>query len=103
MSSKILGKESDYFARLAVNAVQSVKMTNMDGKSKYPLSAIHVLKSHGKSSIESELVNGGFALNTARAAQGMPTSISDCKIALLDMNLQRHRMGQGISINIKDP
>lgn len=103
MSSKILGKESDYFARLAVNAVQSVKMTNIEGKSKYPLSAIHVLKSHGKSSIESELINGGFALNTSRAAQGMPTSISECKIALLDMNLQRHRMGQGISINIKDP
>ena len=110
MSSKIIGLEGDFFARIAVDAVKSVRMKSIDttgnGKQrfKYPLSAIHILKAHGKSSTESELVHGGFALNTTRAAQGMPTSITNgCKIALLDMNLQRHRMGHGIAINIKDP
>ena len=157
MSSKIIGKESDFFSKLAVDAVKSVKMnataadvagydamgsgggggdaeappassvesTSQEGGSanaaaagtggskkqryKYPLSAIHILKAHGKSSMESHLIDGGFAINAMRAAQGMPTfveSTSDqpvVKIAMLDMNLQRHRMGMGVQVIVKDP
>jgi len=105
MSSKIIGKESDFFANLAVQATKSVKRTNADGKDKYPLSAIHILKSHGQSSMESHLVDGGFALNATRAAQGMPTCVDggNVKIALLDMNLQKHRMAMGVQITVKDP
>lgn len=139
MSSKIIGKESDYFAKMAVDAVKSVKMNatqadqagyeasndytaatsaaaaaaagNANGKKryKYPLSAIHILKAHGKSSMESNLIDGGFAINAQRAAQGMPTfveSLADgqpVKIAMLDMNLQRHRMGMGVQVIVKDP
>ena len=103
MNSKLIGMESDFFARMAVDAVKSVRMSAGNNKFKYPLSAIHILKAHGRSSTESELIDGGFALNITRAAQGMPTNLTNCKIALLDMNLQRHRMGHGISINIKDP
>jgi T-complex protein 1 subunit alpha len=131
MSSKIIGKEGDFFAELAVKAVKSVKTLNKDyssssingssgGKNsssssskkqpqyKYPLSAIHILKAHGKSSTESYLMEGGFALAATRAAQGMPTHLEGdangvVKIAMLDMNLQRHRMAMGISIQVKDP
>lgn len=180
MSSKIIGKESDFFAKLAVDAVKSVKMkattadsagynvssenggvengdvsanghnggavgstndptavattsdnsatvstastsatsTNASAASsapvgkniryKYPLSAIHILKAHGKSSLESHFIDGGFALNAMRAAQGMPTAVegsidSPIKIAMLDMNLQRHRMAMGVQIVVKDP
>ena len=128
MSSKIIGKESEYFAKLAVDAVKSVKMTatkadvagyeamgdntpavNGSEKYKYPLSAIHILKAHGKSSMESHLIDGGFAINAMRAAQGMPTSVESStdsptvKIAMLDMNLQRHRMGMGVQVIVKDP
>ena len=145
MSSKILGKEMDYFSKLAVDAVKSVKMNataadvagydamggNQRGDSnvamptgsagaststaagkkqryKYPLSAIHILKAHGKSSMESTLIDGGFAINAMRAAQGMPTFVESTndeplKIAMLDMNLQRHRMGMGVQVIVKDP
>ena len=105
MSSKIIGKESDFFANLAVQATKSVKRVNAEGKSKYPLSAIHILKSHGKSSMESHLVDGGFCINATRASQGMPTRVDggNVKIAMLDMNLQRHRMAMGVQITVKDP
>jgi T-complex protein 1 subunit alpha len=105
MSSKILGKEADFFAQLSVNAVKSVQMQGHGGKFKYPLSAIHILKAHGQGSLESHLVEGGFALNATRAAQGMPTSVDggNVKIALLDMNLQRHRMAMGITVTVTDP
>ena len=105
MSSKILGPESVFFARMAVDAVKSVKMkAEINGKQthKYPISAIHILKAHGKSSMESHIVNG-FALNVTRAAQGMPTHIKNVKIAMLDMNLQRHRLAMGVQVIVKDP
>ena len=129
MSSKIIGKEEDFFAQIAVDAVKSVKMKASladqlenesyespssgeggagasadDGKVryKYPLSAINILKVHGKSSLESQLVDG-FALNATRAAQGMPTQVANARIAFLDMNLQRHRMAMGVQVIIKDP
>ena len=128
MSSKIIGKEADLFSKMAVDAVKSVKMmasaadiagansTNDDGNNnsgntryKYPLSAIHILKAHGKSSAESHLIDGGFAINAMKAAQGMPSAVESTeetgpvKIAMLDMNLQRHRMGMGIQVVLKDP
>jgi len=110
MSSKLIGKEGDFFANLAVEATQSVATVSPnDGKTKYPLSAIHILKAHGKSSSESYLMKGGFCLNATRAAQGMPTAVGDpdgdeeIKIAMIDMNLQKHRMAMGVSIQVKDP
>lgn len=128
MSSKIIGKEADLFSKMAVDAVKSVKMmasaadiagansSNDEGNSnsgrtrfKYPLSAIHILKAHGKSSAESHLIDGGFAINAMKASQGMPSAVESTeengpvKIAMLDMNLQRHRMGMGIQVVLKDP
>jgi len=95
---------------LAVEAVKSVEtIKDSDGKSRYPLSAIHILKAHGQSCMQSKLLVGGFALSAARAAQGMPTHIEAgkegemIKICLLDMNLQRHRMGMGVTLQVIDP
>lgn len=58
MSSKLLAAESDFFSNLVVTAMQNVKMTNTAGDVKYPVKAVHILKTHGKSSTESTLVNG---------------------------------------------
>merc|ERR1719162_2730309 len=111
MSSKIIGKEGDFFATMAVEAVQSVAMTKevsgkngtVKTKTVYPLSAIHILKVHGKASRESYLMKGGFVLNATRASQGMPANLGDkddesseVKIAFIDMNLQKHRMAMGV-------
>ncbi len=69
MSSKIIGAEAEFFATMAVEAVQRVRIETVKGKEKYPVDAISILKAHGKSMRESELVDG-YALNCTRAAQG---------------------------------
>lgn len=81
MSSKIIGADSDFFSNLAVNAALQVK-TEKDGKAKCPISNIHVLKSHGQSILDSQLVDG-FALNCTRAAQGMPTIVKNAKVSII--------------------
>lgn len=96
MNSKLL--DDAKFAQLTVDAVLSVE--NKATK-KYPINAIHILKAHGSG--QSSLLQNGFAIAATRAAQGMPTSLTNCKIACLDMNLQRHRMGLGVSITVTDP
>ena len=102
MSSKIIGGESEFFANLAVDAVTAIKTTNNKGKVKYPIKSINILKAHGKSLKESQLVNG-YALNCQRAAQGMPTFIKGAKIALLDIDLRKMKLALGVQVLVNDP
>lgn len=101
MASKLLAPHDGFWSKLAVDAVKSVRTQTVDGKARYPVTAIHILKAHGKSSLESELVNG-FALNNCRAAQGMPTTVENAKIALLDFPLQRHKISMGVQVEVED-
>ncbi len=78
-------------------SLQSVKATSDQGKVRYPVKAINVLKAHGKSAAESRLLNG-YALNLGRAAQGMPRHVSPAKVACLDMNLQKTRLQMGVQV-----
>ena len=63
---------------------------------------INILKAHGKSAKDSYLLNG-YALNTGRAAQGMPTRVAPARIACLDFNLQKTKMQMGVQVLVSDP
>uniref|UniRef100_A0A6V1SRC7 T-complex protein 1 subunit alpha n=1 Tax=Heterosigma akashiwo TaxID=2829 RepID=A0A6V1SRC7_HETAK len=104
MSSKIIGSDSAFFADMAVRAVTSVRVDKTENGrqvARYPVGAIHVLKCHGQSSRESHLVDG-FALNAVRASQAMPRRVENAKIAIVDFNLQKHKMQMGIQVVVED-
>merc|ERR1719161_501128 len=103
LSSKFIGEDLQTFATMVVDAVKSVKIIAPDGKPKYPIAQINVIKSHGKSAAESKLILNGYALQLARAAQGMPTKVSPAKIAMIDFDLKKHRMHMGVNIVVDDP
>ncbi|KAK4379441.1 hypothetical protein RND71_001303 [Anisodus tanguticus] len=102
MSSKLIADDSDFFANMVVEAVQAVKMTNVRGEVKYPIKGINLLKAHGKSAKDSYLLKG-YALNTGRAAQGMPLRVAPAHIACLDFNLQKTKMQMGVQVLVTDP
>lgn len=102
MSSKIIGSEADYFAELCVDAAMTVKRTDKAGKVTFPINTINVLKSHGKSSKETMLING-YALNCTRASDAMPRKVVNAKIACLDFSLQKAKMHLGISVVVENP
>jgi len=103
LSSKFVGSEMKTFAKLVVDAVKAVKVIGADGKAKYPVSQVNVLKSHGQSSSESMLVPNGYALRLMRASQEMPTLVKNAKIALLDFDLKKFKMGASVNILIDNP
>ena len=102
MSSKIVGADSDFFARMVVDAATSIKTYNDYGDVRYPIKSINILKAHGKSVKESQVIKG-YALNMGRAAQGMVKSVKNAKIACVDFNLQKTKMQMGVQVLVSDP
>jgi len=112
LSSKILGAETELFSNMAVDAVKAVRkdlgsllspfLTHSNGKFKYPVENIGIIKAHGQSALQSELVNG-IVLSSSRAAQGMPTRIADAKVIVIDFPLQRYKTQMGVEVKTSNP
>ena len=101
LSSKLIGPESKFFSDIVVKAITNVK-TTIGGVVKYPVKNINIIKTHGKSVTESRLVDG-YAIESSRGGMGMPLTVKDAKIALLDMNLAKFRLPPGVSVVVQNP
>jgi len=62
---------------------------------------INVVKCHGKSSLESHVVDG-FALQMMRSAQGMPLTVKNCKVACLGFDLRQYQLKMGVQVLVKN-
>jgi len=101
MSSKLIGADSEFFSKMVVDAAHAIRTANPKGQGHfYPIKAVNVLKAHGKSARESTLIDG-YALNCTIAAQQMPRTIKNAKIACLDFSLQKTKMKMGVQVNTK--
>jgi len=102
MSSKLIGKDGNYFAQMCVDAMQAVATVNNEGATKYPVKAVNILKIIGGAASDSQLIPG-FALEESRASNQMVKVVENCKIALIDFDLRKKPLKFGIQMIITDP
>jgi T-complex protein 1 subunit alpha len=101
MSSKLINVDPTFFSNLVVDAIKLIRQDSIFGP-KYNIKSINILKAHGQSSTESQLIKG-YAIQTVKAHQQMPTHIKKAKIACLDFNLNKFRLQMGIQVLVDDP
>jgi len=101
MGSKGISAAKEHFAKLAVEAVKQVA-EEKDGKIKADIDLIKVLKKHGKSLEETELVKG-MVIDKEVAHPQMPKLVNNAKIALLNAKLEIEKTEFDAKINIESP
>jgi thermosome len=101
MGSKGIAAAKEHFAKLAVEAVKQVA-EEKDGKFKADIDLIKILKKHGKSLEETELVKG-MVIDKEVAHPQMPKLVNNAKIALLNAKLEIEKTEFDAKINIESP
>jgi thermosome len=101
LASKGVTVAADHFAKLAVDAVKQVA-EEVDGKFKADIDLIKILKKHGKSLDETELVKG-IVIDKEVASSQMPKFVDGAKIALLNAKLEIEKTEFDAKINIESP
>jgi len=101
MGTKGVSAAKDYLAKIAVDAALQVKEIR-DGKPKVEIDLVKVLKKHGKSLEETELVKG-IVIDKEIAHSQMPKRIENAKIALLNAKLEIEKTEFDAKINIDRP
>ena len=101
LNTKGIFGSQNRFAELAVEAVMQVTEKN-NGKVKADIDLVKVMKKHGKSLEESELVNG-IIIDKEVSHSQMPKSVTGAKIALLNAKLEIEKTETDAKININKP
>src|SRR6266487_4611309 len=101
LNTKGIFGSQNRFAELAVEAVMQVMEKN-NGKVKADIDLVKVMKKHGKSLEESELVNG-IIIDKEVSHSQMPKSVAGAKIALLNAKLEIEKTETDAKININKP
>jgi thermosome len=101
MGTKGVSGSKDYLAKIAVDAALQVKEIR-DGKTKVDVDLVKILKKHGKSLEETELVKG-IVIDKEIAHPQMPKRTERAKIALLNAKLEIEKTEFDAKININNP
>ncbi|HEX9861747.1 MAG TPA: thermosome subunit beta [Candidatus Bathyarchaeia archaeon] len=101
LASKGITTAADLFAKLSVDAVKQVA-EEVNGKFKADIDMIKIVKKHGKSLDETELVKG-IVVDKEVASSQMPKLVDNAKIALLDAKLEIEKTEFDAKINIESP
>ena len=101
MGTKGVSAAKDYLAKIAVDAALQVKEAR-DGKTKVDIDLVKVLKKHGKSLEETELVRG-IVVDKEIAHPQMPKRVDNALIALLNAKLEIEKTEFDAKININNP
>ena len=101
ISSKSINVAEDHFAKIIVDSVKQVS-EKVDNKYVADIDLIKIVKKHGKSLDETELVKG-MVLDKEIASSGMPKLVDGAKIALLNAKLEIEKTEFDAKINIESP
>jgi len=101
MYSKGIAVAKEHFADIAVKAVKQVAEKS-DGRLRADIDLIKILKKHGKSLEETELVKG-IVIDKELAHAQMPKTITGARIALLNAKLEVEKTEFDAKININNP
>jgi thermosome len=101
MGTKGVTGSKDYLAKIAVDAALQVKETR-DGKTKVDVDLVKIVKKHGKSIEETELVKG-IVVDKEIAHPQMPKRTENARIALLNAKLEIEKTEFDAKININSP
>ncbi len=101
MTGKGAEAAKDYLAKIAVDAVVSVA-DESNGKISVDLDNVKIEKKAGASTDQTELVKG-LLIDKERVHSGMPSSVKNAKIALVDAALEIKESETDAQIRITDP
>jgi len=101
ISSKSINVAEDHFAKIIVDSVKQVS-EKVENKYVADIDLIKIVKKHGKSLDETELVKG-MVLDKEIASSGMPKLVDGAKIALLNAKLEIEKTEFDAKINIESP
>jgi archaeal chaperonin len=101
ISSKSINVAEDHFAKIIVDSVKQVS-EKIENRYVADIDLIKIVKKHGKSLDETELVKG-MVLDKEIASSGMPKLVDGAKIALLNAKLEIEKTEFDAKINIESP
>src|SRR5438105_11925314 len=101
LNTKGIFGSQEHFADLAVEAVKDV-MEKSGTKITADIDFIKVMKKHGKSLSDTELISG-IVIDKEIAHSQMPRKVSDARIALLNAKLEIEKTEMDAKININRP
>ena len=101
IATKMISLEGDYMASLAVESLLSV-VEEYDGKIRVDIDNVKVEKKAGGSTRDTQLIHG-IALDKEVVHSGMPKSISEAKIALINSPLEIEKTEYDTKITINNP